>query len=170
MSLKPQQQNAFLKKAISKYEREVKIFNKLINNRIKIKQLFLILCDITGESCQFEILRDNDIQKQLKTELLHLIDRSLFSNCDDRVKEFDKRYIAIRAIRIPLNYDLDNSFDTDLAKSIFNQVSIEDANSIGEVFFQEYQNFHGYKLIEEKVIEQIRKTKEVYIMPEIDFD
>jgi hypothetical protein len=58
-------------------------------------------------------------------------------------------------------------FDADLSNSIFNQLFIEEANNRGETFFKEYLKFN--KIVEVKEVKPTIK-KEVYQLPELDFD
>jgi len=58
-------------------------------------------------------------------------------------------------------------FDADLSNSIFNQLFIEEANYRGETFFKEYLKFN--KIVEVKEVKPTIK-KEVYQLPELDFD
>lgn len=168
MSLKPKQQNAFTKKMIGKYERELIYFNKLIQNRKVVEQLFIIVCDITDEFNKFKFERDEILIKKIKSDLLLLVENGLDANIEQDAKDFDKRYI-ININDIPLNWDLDNAFGTDVNNSIFNNISIEDANSRGEVFFNEYLNFHGYKKAA-TAAQPLYRSKEKYVYPELDFD
>lgn len=57
--------------------------------------------------------------------------------------------------------------DADLPNGIFNHISIEEANNRGETFFKEYLNFN--KIVEVKGLKPLTK-KEVYQLPELDFD
>jgi hypothetical protein len=169
MSLKKQQQNAYLKKAVAKYERELLNYNKLINNRTIIHQLLLILCDMLGETTRVEVLKDYNLQKKIKTELLNIIDKKQNEDYTLGAKEFDMRFPSKKINTIPLNNDEENAFETDLGNSIFNQVSLEEANNMGEIFFKEYLEFHGENNVEEKVV-LLNKTSEKLILPEFDFD
>lgn len=168
MSLKPQQQNAFSTKMISKYEKELRHFNKLIQNRELVKHLFLIICDITHEFDKFKFERDENQIKKIKSDLLQLIEKRADANIEQDAKAFDKRYLN-NINEIPLNLDLDNAFDTDLNNSIFNHISIEDANSRGDIFFNDYLNFHEYKKVV-TAMQPLDKNKGKYFFPEFDFD
>ena len=168
MSLKPQQQNAFSIKMITKYEKELLHFNKLIQNREVVKQLFLIICDITDEFDKFKFERDENQIMKIKSDLLLLIEKRDDGQIVQDAKAFDKRYIHTNS-HIPLNWDLDNAFDTDLKNSVFNHISIEDASSRDDVFFNEYLNFHQYKKVA-ITIEPLNRNKAQYVFPEFDFD
>ncbi len=167
ISLKPQQQNAFLKKKVTTYEIELKQYNRLINNRTKAQQLFLILCDISGAKTDLIILKNIDIQKQLKHELIQDVLKIELNNLDAGVNCFDFEYKTNLTNEVKPITDLTNNFDTDLTNSIFNDLSIEEANNRGETFFKEYLNFN--KIVEVKEIKTIIK-KEVCQLPELDFD
>lgn len=168
MSLKPQQQNAFFKTMTIKLEKELLQFNKLIQNREVVKQLFLILCEITDEFDKFKFERDENQIMKIKSDLLLLIEKRDDGQIVQDAKVFDKRYIHTNS-HIPLNWDLDNAFDNDLKSSIFNNISIEDANSRGDVFFNEYLNFHEYKKVATTTA-PLDKNKAKYIFAQFDFD
>ena len=168
LSLKPQQQNAFILKGIKKYERELKELNRLINNRQIVQQLFFIVCDLSGQKSDLEIFENSNVQKQLKAELIAMIDKKDLSDFETGAMEFDKRYKTNVKIEVPTNTDLENVFDTDFNNSIFNQLSVEEASYRGDVFLKEYLQFHGEDEIKEKFI-PTRKNKEVFNFPELDF-
>lgn len=168
LSLKPQLQNAFIQKGVNRYERELKEYNRLVNNRKIAQQLFLIVCDIAGQTQNVVGCLNSHIQNQLKAELIAMIDKSDFSDFEVGAKEFDRRFKKNSKKEIPTISDLENIFETDMDKSVFNQVSIEEAHHRGEIFFMEYLKFHGEDKIEEKLI-TVKKPKEVYRFPEIDF-
>jgi hypothetical protein len=170
MSLNPQQQNGFSQNVILKYERDLKKFNRLVNNRETAKQFFFILGDVIGIEYDFykiEITKNEDIIKQLKAELISMIDNKPVSSFDVGASEFNKRYINKSLKNIPLITNLDDVFETDLNKSIFNQMDIEEANSMGDTFFKEYLEFHKLPEVNKTNI-IVPKVK--YIIPEIDFD
>ncbi len=143
ISLKSQQQNAFFQKKVLVYERELKAFNQLVNNRPIAQQMFLIVKDLTGLDTEIQLMPDEVVQNQLKTELMNLINRT--SNVDllAGAKEFNEIYKKYPKKELPLVTDLTNVFDTDLKNSIFNQVTIEEDCSRGEVFWNEFNNFHN---------------------------
>lgn len=167
ISLKPQQQNAFLKKKITTYEIELKQFNRLVNNRLIAKQLFLILCDITGAKTDLMILKNIEIQNQLKYELIQDILKIELNNIDAGVNYFDCEYKTKLTNEVKTITDLKDNFDSNLTNSIFNQLSIEQAHNKGEIFFKEYLKFN--KIVEVKEVKPTIK-KEVYQLPELDFD
>lgn len=170
MSLNPQQQNGFSQNAILKYERDLKKFNRLINNRETAKQFFFILGDVIGIEYDFyksEIIKNEDIIKQLKAELMAMIDKKVVNSFDVGASDFNKRYINKSLKTIPLITDLDDVFETDLSKSIFNQMDEEEAYGRGVTFFKEYLEFHKLPEVNKTNI-IVPKVK--YIMPEFDFD
>ncbi|MDI1307738.1 MAG: hypothetical protein PSX42_23220 [bacterium] len=168
ISLKPQQQNAFMQKGIKKYERELKEFHRLINNRPIAQQLFLIVCDLAGQKQDLIVCENSGVQNQLKAELIAMSDKKDPLDFETGAKEFDKRFKTNVKIEVPTNRDLENAFDTDLNNSIFNQLTVEEASDRGEVFFKEYLQFHYEDEIIEKII-PLRKNKEVFNFPELDF-
>jgi hypothetical protein len=167
ISLKPQQQNAFLKKKINTYEIELKNYNRLINNRTIAQQLFLILCDITGAKNNLKILKSIEIQNKLKHELIQDILKIELNNIDAGVNCFNYLYKKQTTIEVKPIKDLTDNFDTNLNNSLFNQLSIEEANNRGETFFKEYLKF--IKIVEVKELKPLTK-KQVYHLPELDFD
>lgn len=169
MSLKPQQQNAFVKKSILEYEKQLKEFNIMINNREKVKQLILILGDITGKVTYLKIPKDNLVQNQIKAELLSMLSKTAIVDVENDASEFDKQYINSNQDYITPPKDLASNFEPNMQHSLFNQLTIEDANSLGEIFFNEYLEFHGDLHVEEKSIKK-KEVKEIYRLPEIDFD
>lgn len=169
LSLKPQQQNAFVRRGIAKYEKELKAYNQLINNRLIAQQLFLILCNVAGQNHDLCIEINIEIQNKLKIELLAMIEKKNVSEYQEGVSEFDSRFIS-QIKKIPLNYlDTTAIFDTDLSNSIFNQIAIEDAYSMGETFFEEYLKFHKIPEGNEILILE-KKPKQIISLPEFDFD
>lgn len=166
LSLKHQQRNAFIKKGITKYEKELKELNTLINNRLKAQQLFLILCEVGGIDAEVTIIKNVPIINQLKTELMNTINKTDNDDIKAGVKEFNKIY-KTHTLK-PLS-NLNNIFDTDLKNSIFNNISIEDAHYKGEVFFKEFEAFNGFVEVKDTPA-PTTKRKEVYKFPEIDFE
>lgn len=141
ISLKPQQQNAFMQKGCISYERELKQFSRLVNNRDTAKQLFLIICAIAGQKSY--LLANQEIQNQLKFELVNEIFKYNLNCIDAGVNCFDYEFSLNSDNTIPVISDLENIFDSDLSNSIFNHISIEEAHYRGDVFFNEYLKFHN---------------------------
>jgi hypothetical protein len=168
ISLKKQQQNAFIQKGIKKYERELKEFNRLINNRLVAGQLFLVVCDLAGETQDLIDFGNIVVQNQLKAELIAMIDKKDLPDFETGAMEFDKRFKANIKKEVPTITDLENAFETDLSNSIFNQLTVEEASYRGDVFLKEYLQFHDEDEIKEKII-PLRKNKEVFSFPELDF-
>ena len=168
LSLKTQQQNAFIKKGINKYERELKKNIILINNRKIAQQLFLILCNVIDQEQDLNIFENIEVQNQLKTELITMIDKKEFFNFEIGAKEFDRRFIINKVKVVPTITNLENIFDTDLKNSVFNQVSIEEANCRGETFFKEFLQFHDSDETNEKIT-SIRKPIDRFEFPELNF-
>ena len=169
LSLKPQQQNAFIKKGITKYESELLAMNRLINNRKTAEQLLLILSDILGTKTVLTISKNIEIQNQLKFELIQDILKIEINNIDAGVNCFDFHYESKSKLtnKIKPITDLNDNFNTDLSNSVFNQVSIEQAHNRGDKFFNEYLKFNEKEI--KKETEPIKK-KEAFKFPEIDFD
>lgn len=142
ISLNPQQQNAFMQKGIIKYERDLKAFNLLMNNRKIAKQMFLILADLTGLDVEFEIIPDEEIQTQLKAELINDINKKTSIDIMAEALEFDRMYQKSVIKEVTPNTYLSDIFDTDMKNSIFNQLSLEQAKSKGDEFLYEYMKFH----------------------------
>jgi hypothetical protein len=167
--LKPQQQNAFIKKGTAKYEKELKEFNVLINNRPKAQQLLYLLREVGGFDAEVTISKDDGIIEQLKAELLRTINGRVYDTIKQGAKEFDLLYKKKQAMSIKPITDLSNVFDSDLKNSIFNNISVQDANYKGDKFFKEFEEFHG--LFEVKTdSNQMVKTKNMYKYPEINFE
>ena len=169
LSLKPQLQNAFLKKTIVSYERELKAMNRLINNRATAQQLFLIVCELAGREAEISIIPNVEVINELKAELYRTINYGIYLDPITGAKEFDLMFvknIGINKIE-PMN-DLSNNFDTDLSNSIFNHIETEEAYLRGEVFFNEYLKYNNFDEVKEPK-KYFHKPKEVYRLPEIEF-
>lgn len=168
LSLKKQQQKAYIKNGIKKYEKEVKEYNDIIYNSLVLKQLFLLLSEIVGNETDLKIIPNQEIQNQLKVELMTMIDKNSISEHQDLASVFDEMFL-VKKTKVPNNSDLKNIFDSDLNNSVFNQVSIEEANSRGNIFFNEYLSFHNpeEKLESMPIPKMVNKS---YKFPEIVFD
>jgi hypothetical protein len=166
LSLPKQRQNAFVQKKIKVYERELKAFNRLVNNRPQAKQMLFILIDITGFKTDIRLCRNEFLMNEIKTELLNIMD---IENKTNRAKEFNELYPKLTTQQIPIINDLNTIFDTDIQHSIFYQLDIQQANERGELFFREYLRFHEVDAVNETLI-STEKLKEKYKLPEIDFD
>lgn len=168
LSLKRQQQNAFVTKQIKVYEKSLMIFNELVNNRSIAKQLFLIICDISGQKTNLSIKRNPEIIKKLKAELIQSICEINFDSIDAGAIEFDLKYKTTLQREVNPITDLSNVFDTDISKSIFNNITTAEANSRGIRFFKEYCLFHDIDLKDNSSIKAV-KTKQKFKFPELDF-
>lgn len=142
ISLKSQQQNAFMQKGITKFEQELKSFNLLINNRQIAQQMFLILADLTGLDFDLKIIPNTEVQNQLKAELMNLIDKRASFYLEAGAIEFDRIYKSSLSTYIPLNTNLTDIFDTDMKNSVFNHTTLDDALLRGNKFYYEYMKFH----------------------------
>lgn len=169
ISLKPQQQNAFIKKGCMSYEKELKEYARLINNRLIAKQLFLIICNISGEESELLINNDNDIKNQLKHDLIEDIFKIELNNIDAGVNCFDFEFKTIPKKETHVISDLQNIFDTSLSNSIFNHISIEDAYYNGNTFFNEYLNFHKIDEVNDQSFSTLTSSETIQLS-EFDFD
>jgi hypothetical protein len=166
LSLKPQQQNAFFQKKTKVYERELKAFNRLVNNRTKANQIIFLLIDVAGFKTDIQLERNNDLLNDLKIELLNIIDKE---NTDNSVDDFNKLYPKVRNGQIEVISDLTNIFDTNMQKSIFNQIDVEKAHEQGEKFFIEYLKFHKLDKVPQEQ-PPLKKKIEKFRFAEFDFD
>lgn len=125
----------------AKQERIQKEQKALFDNREIVRQMFLIVCDITQQITDLDLTYNESIQDVLKVEFISIIDQVKYTD-KIGVQAFDYRFIKQQETVIkPIKSDVDN-YDTDLSKSIFNNISIEEASYRGEKFFNEYQAFH----------------------------
>lgn len=130
------------KRQKAKLERIEKEQKTLFDNREIARQIFLIICDITQQITDLDLLHIESIQDVLKTEFISVIDEVGYTD-KIGVQAFDYCFIKQQqetAIK-QMQSEVDN-YDTDLSKSIFNTISIEEASYRGEKFFSEYQAFH----------------------------
>ena len=149
--LNPQQQNAFMQKGIIKYERDLKAFNLLMNNRKIAQQMFLILADLTGLDVEFEIIPDEEIKNQLKAELINEIKKKTSIDIKAEALEFDKIYQKSIIKEVTPNTNLSDIFDTDMKNSIFNQLSLEKVLSMDDEFLYDFMKFHNGEKIKGKM-------------------
>jgi hypothetical protein len=117
-----------------------------LKNRSIVKQMFLVLKDITGLDTDIKIVPKDRVQNKLKTELMNLINKTSNLDCIAGAKDFNQIYKNYPTKHLPLLTDLTNVFETDLKNSIFNQVTIEEAYLRGEVFWSEFNKFHNVTL------------------------
>jgi hypothetical protein len=175
LSLKPQQRNAFIKKKVSLYEKQIKMLpnlNDLLKKREQAKQLYVLLCTLLGHENEFEKLEiNNEVQDILKHELIQEILKIEINNIEAGVNCFNFLYKPFISDEVKPLTNLENIFETDLTNCIFNNISTEDAYYKGEQFFKEYEKFHDIEkkqTIKEPIeIELIKpKFQNLYI----DFD
>jgi len=138
-------------------------------NKQSVHQLFLILCKIAGANTELEIVTDTEIQNQLKLELIEEISKIKINNIEAGVNCFEYLYKPMPTKEVKFNTDIENSFDTDLSKSIFNCISPEEAFYKGEPFFKEFLQYHKVSDNVE-VIKPINKPTQNLMFPEFDFD
>ena len=161
-----------LKKERAKLNRlnlKIKKKNELLKlNKARAHQLYFLLCKVAGAVTDLEIIKNDEVQKELKHGLIQDILRIEINNIEAGVMCFDYLYKPPPTKNIEFNSDIENSFNTDLTNSIFNHISIEEANAKGEIFFNEYLNFHGLNEIKEKIKPPPAKPK--FELPKFDFD
>jgi hypothetical protein len=167
LSLKPQQQSAFIQKGCISYERELKKFSRLVNNRVIAIQLFLIICAIAEQKS--DLLVNLKIQNQLKFELIQEIFKYNLNSIEAGVICFDYEFPSNPSNTLPVISNLENIFDPDLNNSIFNHISIEDAYSRGDIFFNEYLKFHNREETKSN-FSKPKSDKPSLQLPEFDFD
>ncbi|SEF82309.1 hypothetical protein [Flavobacterium urumqiense] len=159
---------ATLARQNKKQERELTARNGFISNRPIAQQLLLIMEQIVDQKTDLKITEDMEIQNQLKLELLNTIDKCIYLDCEVAIKEFDKRFIMVKRV-VPFLSNSENIYDTDITKSVFNQITIEEASIRGEPFFSEYLKFHNENEINaHNTVSQ--QSSETYKFSEIDFD
>lgn len=149
--------------------KSLQTFETSQENKQSVHQLFLILCTIAGAITELEIQTDTDIQNQLKLELIEEILKIKINNIDAGVNCFEHLYKAMPTKEVKFNTDIENSFDTDLSKSVFNCISPEEAFYKGDTFFKEYLQYHKVS-DSAKVIKPINKPSQNLIFSKFDFD
>lgn len=149
--------------------KSLQTFETSQENKQSVHQLFLILCKIAGAITEIEIPTNNEIQNQLKLELMEEISKIKINNIDAGVNCFEYLYKPIPTNEIAFNIDLENSFDTDLSRSIFNYISPEEAFYKGEPFYTEYLQYHKVDEIKAPVKPR-NKPNQNFNFPEFDFD
>ena len=169
LSLKPQQQNAFIKKGVAKYEKEIKELNNLIINRPKAQQLLYLLQEVGGFDAEVTIIKNVATIEQLKSEILTTINGSVYDTIKQGANEFDLLYKKKRKKAIKPITDQSDIFETDLKNSLFNNISVEEAYNRGAKFFKEFEKFNGIVEVKNQPPPKV-KTNAVYKYPEIDFD
>jgi hypothetical protein len=163
--------------------RNTKVCNLFINTNIKrlqtfeitqnkvtqFHQLYYLLCNVSGAITDFDIIENDEVQNELKHELIQEILKLDINNIDAGVNCFDFLYKPPLKDKIEFNTDLENRFDTDMTNSKFNQLTIEQAQKEGHVFLKEYLKFHKVgKRKQELLLKQ--KQREQYEFTVIKFD
>jgi hypothetical protein len=167
MSLPKQQQNSFAIRSIVQYERELRAYNRFVNNREITKQLLLVVGELVDRKTDCIIERDEAIINKLKTELYETSIKIRCISEEVGAKLFDDMFLKNENLEIVPNIPEDCDFETDMEKSIFNQVEIEDAYSMGDSFFTEYLKFH--KLVNSDIDYSPCLPTKTYHLPEIEF-
>jgi len=163
-SLNAKQRNAIVKRQIKSFEQSFKDFVRIVNNKELTKQLLLILSDITDNETAIKIKPNHKLINQLKTELMEQILKININCIDAGAMAFDMQYNPkIKTHIEPLQPKI-NIFNTDMTNSIFNHISMSDANSISQTFFNEYLNFH--KMNKDQTTNY---NKPIYNFPDIQF-
>lgn len=138
-------------------------------NKQSVHQLFLILCKVAGAKTEIEIQSNTEIQNKLKLELIEEIEKIKINNAEVGAYCFDYLYRAMPTTEVAFNSDIENSFDTDLSKSIFNNITPEEAFYNGEPFYTEYLQFHKDEETKEPIKPKNKPTQN-FNFPEFDFD
>ncbi len=141
----------------------------LIQNKARTHQLYFLLCNVAGAETDLDIIENDEVQNELKHELIQEIHKIKINNIDAGVDCFDYLYPQKTSYKIEFNNDLENSFDPDLSKSIFNQLTLEQAQNRDPIFLKEYLKFHKVNIRKQKML--LKKTKkEQFEFTTIKFD
>lgn len=167
MSLCSQQQNSSVKKSILRYEKELQAYNRLVNNREVAKQLLLVVGELVELTTDFIIDRDEAIINKLKTELYETLTKTRCISEEVGAKLFDEMFKKNEILKVEPIIPDDCDFETDMEKSIFNQIDIEEAYYKGDGFFSEYLQFHKEVNSDINFIPSL--PLETYRLPEIEF-
>ena len=162
-----------LKKERAKENRnklKIKKANELLTqNKARTHQLYFLLCKVAGTVTDLDIKKNDEVQNELKHELVQDILKLKINNIEAGVNCFDFLYKPPPTNKIEFNTDLENSFDTDLSNSIFNQLTLEQAQNKDPIFLKQYLKFHKVsKRKQEAYIKQ--KQKEQFEFTVIKFD
>lgn len=156
---------------IDTYNKEGTNNSKFLQNHYNTHQLYFLLCSISYRDYEFEIPKNLKVQNQLKHNLIEEILKLKINNIEAGVNCFDFLYRPPPTNKIEINTDLENSFDTDLSKSIFNQMTLEQAQKKDPIFLKEYLKFHKVsKRKQELLLKQKQKQKEQFEFTIINFD
>lgn len=149
--------------------KRVQTFEMLEQNKPRTHQLFYLLCSVAGAVTDLEIIKNDEVQTELKHELIQEILKLEINNIDAGENCFDFLYKPPPKSKIEFNTDLENSFDADLSKSIFNQLTLEQAQNKDPIFLKEYLKFHKVsKRRQELLLKQ--KQKEQFEFTIIKFE
>ncbi len=162
---KPKVCNLFINTNIKRLQ----TFELLEQNKVRTHQLYFLLCKVAGAVMDLDIIENDEAQNELKHELIQGILKLKINNIEAGVKCFDFLYKPPPTNKIEFNTDLENSFDTDLSKSIFNQLTLEQAQNKDPIFLKEYLTFHKTsKRKQEMLLKQ--RQKEQFEFTIIKFD
>ena len=149
--------------------KRVQTFEVLEQNKARTHQLYYLLCKVAGAVTDLDIIENDEVQNELKHELIQYILKLKINNLEAGVNCFDFLYKPPKTNKIDFNTDLENSFDTDLSNSIFNQLTLEQAQNKDPIFLKQYLKFHKVsKRKQETYIKQ--KQKEQFEFTVIKFD
>jgi hypothetical protein len=162
---KPKVCNLFINTNIKRLQ----TFEMVEQNKERTHQLYYLLCKVAGAITDLDIIKNDEVQNELKHELIQYILKIKINNIEAGVNCFDFLYKPPPTNKIEFNTDLENSFDTDLSKSIFNQLTLEQAQNKEPKFLKEYLKFHKVsKRKQETYIKQ--RQKEQFEFTIIKFD
>ena len=149
--------------------KRLQTFEMLEKNKARTHQLYSLLCKVAGAVTGLDIIENDEVQKELKHELIQYILKLKINNLEAGVNCFDFLYKPPQTNKIDFNTDLENSFDPDLSNSIFNQLTLEQAQNKDPIFLKQYLKFHKVsKRKQEAYIKQ--KQKEQFEFTVIKFD
>jgi len=157
--------NLFINSSIKRLQ----TFELLEQNKARTHQLYCLLCSIAGAVTVLEIIKNDEVQNELKHELIQDILKLKLNNVEAGANCFDFLYKPPPTTKIEFNTDLENSFDTDLSNSVFNHLTLEQAQNKDPIFLKEYLKFHKVsKRRQELFLKQ--KQKEQFEFTIIKFD
>jgi len=157
--------NLFINSSIKRLQ----TFENLEQNKPKASQLYYLLCWVAGAVMDLEIIKNDEVQSELKHELIQDILKLSINNIEAGENCFDYLYKPPPSNEIGFNTDIENSFDTDLSKSIFNQVTLEQAQTKDPIFLRDYLKYHKYNKRKQELILR-QKQKEQFEYTIIKFD
>jgi hypothetical protein len=155
---------------INRIQLKIKKINELVEqNKPRTHQLYYLLCSIAGADTDLKIVKNDEMQTELKHELIQEILKLEINNIEAGASCFDFLYKLPPTNKIEFNTDLENSFDTDLSKSIFNQLTMEQAQNKDPIFLKEYLKFHKVSKRRQELFLK-KKQKEQFEFTIIKFD